>query len=158
MAALVILSFIYAGVILGYILVSRHNAGAGGAAGSGFNSLRLGEEAEPKHRAGCRIRQLTEEEWNGFVGVWQSIRARFDQDPKLAVVYADLLISDLVANNTGKVTRGGDCDLSDQYRTAHELTRSGHTGTVTAEELRRAMGLYAALFDELVGTGRSYPQ
>jgi hypothetical protein len=150
MAALLILVLIYAGVILAYILVSRHNARVGEASSNSFYLLDLGGGAEPKHKADRHTRQLTEEEWNGFNGVWQSIRARFDDDPKVAVVYADLVISDLVVNNTERAARPGDCNLKDKYRVAHELIRSGHTGTVNAEELRQAMGLYAALFDELV--------
>jgi hypothetical protein len=149
MAALVIFTLGYVGVILAYILVSRHYAGAGDATRDLLNPLGLCKAAEPEHKVDYRIRQLTEEEWNGFVGVWQSIRARFEQDPKVAVVYADLLISDLVANKT-------DCNPNDKYRTAHELTRSGDTGSVNAEKLRRAMGLYDAIFDELVRTGRSH--
>jgi hypothetical protein len=150
MGTLVISTLIYVGVILAYILVCRHNAGAGDATRNPFNPLGLGEGAEPEHKVDCRsTRQLTEEECDGFLGVWQSIRARFDHDPKVAVVYADLLISDLVANNT-------DSNLNDKYLTAHELTRSGQTATLNADKLRRIMSLYAALFDELLRTGRSH--
>ena len=150
MAALVIFAFIYVGVILAYILVSRHNAGAGDAIRIPFNPLDLDEVAEPEQKEDCHTRQLTDEEWNEFLGVWQSIRARFDDDPRVALVYADLVISDLMVNNTERAARSGDCNARDKYRTAHELTRSAHTGTVNPEKLRQAMGLYAALFDELV--------
>ena len=149
MAALLILLLIYAGVIFAYILVSRHNARVGEASSNPFYLLGSDGGAEPKHKADRRTRQLTEEEWKRFNGVWQSIRARFDDDPKVAVVYADLVISDLVVSNTRRAARPGDCSLKDKYRTAHELIRSGHAGTVNVEELRQAMSLYAALFDEL---------
>jgi len=116
----------------------------------------LGEAKEAEHRIDYRTRQLTEEEWNGFVGVWQSIRVRFVDDPKVAVVYADLLISDLVANYAEGASRAGDRKVYEKYRIAHELARPGHTGPVTAEVLRRAMGLYSALFDDLVRSGSSH--
>ena len=156
MAALVISSLIYVGIVLGYILVSRHIAVTGDATGSPSNPLFLGEGAEPAHKADFHTRRLTEEEWAGFVGVWRSVRARFDQDPRVAIVYADLLISDLVANNSESGQRAGDCNF--KYRTAHELMKSERTGVVNTEELRRAMSLYATLFEELVvRTGRNPP-
>jgi len=155
MSALVIYALVYAGIVVTYILVSRHHAWAGDAAGNPFNLLGLGE-AEPEHPADSRARQLTEQELNGFVRVWQSVRMRFDRDPKQAVVYADLLVSDLVANKFEKRTRAGNCNLNQKYRTVHELIRSGQTITVNTVELRRAMCLYTALFDELVRTGRSH--
>ena len=148
MAAVVISTLIYVGLIIATMLVCRLNA-AGDAARDPFNPLGLGERIEPEHKVEYHSRELTKEEWNGFLAVWESVRARFEQDPRVAVVYADLLISELLTSNT-------NCNLNDKYLTAHKLTRTEYSGTVNTEKLKRVMGLYNSLFDELVKTGPTH--
>jgi hypothetical protein len=103
---------------------------------------------------------LSDEDRDGFTRVWDSIRERFDTDPTVTVVHADLLMSDLIEDCSGsaKETDGESgvlarLQLKNRYSSAHEIAARTKEGLVKPSELERAMGLYAVLFDELLGMG-----
>jgi hypothetical protein len=110
---------------------------------------RKGSHAIPKGFG----RRLSEEDRDELFQVWQSIRTRFIDDPKLALVYADIVISDLIrkaSQNTGTSLHNlDDSRIDETYRTAHEIVIRNKTGIVNPSELDQAMGLYMAVFDEL---------
>jgi hypothetical protein len=93
---------------------------------------------------------LSEQDRQVCEQVWRSVCQRFASDPKLAIVYADLLISDVM----GSRLPGGAASarlIETQFEAAHAIAEHNRRGEAAAEELKRAMALYAALFDELVG-------
>ena len=89
-------------------------------------------------------RQLSEEERHGCLWAWRWLSKRFDSDPKMSVVYADLLVSDLIGH------RGLDRQIEDQYQIAHQLMQQNIRGRATVDDLQRAMGLYGGLFKVLL--------
>ena len=54
------------------------------------------------------------------------------------------LVSDLIGH------RGFDRQIENQYETAHHIVEQDNRSKATGDELRRAMGLYAMLFHELL--------
>lgn len=164
MATLLISLILAAAIAVGCILVSHYRA----SQDADWDLLKLsGETGEreylpifPTRRFRCR--RLSPEEWNGFIRVWFSIRARFDRDPKTVVTYADLLMSDLVAygdscrSKQARMRDIGDSGLNEKYRVAHAIATSAPTHSPNLDELRLAMSLYVSLFDEvLLRTGHT---
>lgn len=92
---------------------------------------------------------LSDEDRYGFLRMWDSVREEFQVHPKVTVLHADLLMSDLIEDYKGPV-RGED---KSRYWSAHEIALRSRKGWAKPNELERAMGLYAVLFDELLGTG-----
>jgi hypothetical protein len=105
------------------------------------------------------LRPLTSNERNRFVAEWNAIQARFLDHPRGAVTEADELINSLLQARGypgGQFQQRVD-DLSvthprltDAYRRANAITVRAGKNEATTEELRTAMILYRALFDELV--------
>jgi hypothetical protein len=91
-------------------------------------------------------KRLSAEDLEGCIRAWQLIRAQFQCDPKTAILYADLLMSDLV----GVGMSAGQSTAALRYRTAHAIARSGNARIARRAELDRAMQIYASLFDDLV--------
>lgn len=107
------------------------------------------------------IRQLSATERARFMSEWDAVQARFVDHPRGAVTEADELI------NTILVARGypsgtfeqRSADLSvhyprmiDPYRRANAIVARAGKNEATTEELRTAMILYRALFEDLVQT------
>ncbi|HZT69444.1 MAG TPA: hypothetical protein VFC10_06815 [Terriglobia bacterium] len=100
---------------------------------------------------------LSDEDRNGFTQMWVSVRGQFQANPSVTIRKADLLMSDLIEDYERTV--GLDADLvlqsqgefTDWYRSAHEIAVRSKEGCVKPHELDRAMGLYAVLFNELLG-------
>ncbi len=117
--------------------------------------------ARQKRVEAFNIRPLSPEERNHFADTWQSIQARFVDEPPTAVQDADRLVEELME------TRGypaGDfeqraADISvdhpatvAHYRTAREISLKNHDHDVDTEELRQAFVHDRALFEELLET------
>ncbi|HWB84283.1 MAG TPA: hypothetical protein VG675_09100 [Bryobacteraceae bacterium] len=98
-------------------------------------------------RAGAR--NLSEEDRRGFLRVWRSVRERFSSDPSTAVVYADILVSDLMQEHGWASRSSALAVLDDRYRAAHAIAIKRER--IEPDELRRAIRLYTVLFDELLG-------
>jgi hypothetical protein len=94
---------------------------------------------------------LTEEDSQGFLQVWGSVQERFEDDPKAAVVYADLLISGLlqIAGCQTHAEGRSEILLHEKFSAAHTIAFESTQRGVAPDALRRAMSLYAAVFDEL---------
>jgi hypothetical protein len=104
--------------------------------------------------------RLTEQDRNGFLQAWHSVQDHFDADPKAAVIYADLLVSDLI-RETGRPGAPDESEsdfvpskLKEKYLAAHAIAVQNKLGVLRPGELRRAMSLYAVVFDEILGNGK----
>ena len=103
------------------------------------------------------VRRITEQDRESFRQVWQSISGHFESDPRIVIVYADLMVSELIHETPRSASDsyyGPEVTLRsrlwDKYRHAHEIAANAKSGLAKTEELHRAMILYTALFDELL--------
>lgn len=139
--------------------------------------LRFGPEYERtvdaaggRHKAQAELRQrqrrvrsftiksLTSEDREHYLPRWEEVQTQFVDDPKVAVVGADQLLTEVM---TLRGYPAGDfeqrsADLSvdhpiavQTYRAAHDI--SVRDGEASTEDLRQAMLCYRTLFRELVG-------
>ena len=109
-------------------------------------------------------REITPDQWDGLVQVWHSIRERFDRDPNAAIVYADLVISDLMLDIDGPRPQDGNelCNfgsprVKSSYEAAHEITATRQLRPLSPAEMQRAMALYIAVFNEIFGSMEHAP-
>jgi hypothetical protein len=121
-------------------------------------------EAELESRAKrvemFHIRELPEEDRRRFGERWREAQARFVDEPGPAVTEASVLIKEIMAARGYPVAdfEQRAADISVQYPTVVENYREGRRideanarGEANTEHLRRAMVLYRALFEELLG-------
>ena len=97
-----------------------------------------------------RLHRLSDEDRRAFVQVWQRVCDRFNSDPRTAVIYADLLVSDLIQDRSSRLSRqdsesGTDRQLEHKYHVVHEIAVDIQRQHFTREELSRMMGLYSQL-------------
>ncbi|HWG20628.1 MAG TPA: hypothetical protein VG225_08860 [Terracidiphilus sp.] len=106
-----------------------------------------------------QVRPLTTTERSRFMAEWDSIQGRFVDHPRGAVTEADELINSVLQARgfPGGVFEQRASDVSvqyprlvDPYRRANSITVHAAQNESTTEELRSAMILYRALFEELV--------
>jgi FtsZ-interacting cell division protein ZipA len=107
------------------------------------------------------IRPLAPGTRDRYLESWQTVQARFVDQPEDSVREADRLVQD-VMRERGYPTddfeqRSADISVDhpqvvDNYRAAHRLSLSSDRGEASTEELRRAMVHYRSLFDELLET------
>jgi len=110
------------------------------------------------HLARVGLSRLSVEDREGFVRAWQSVSKRFETDPGTAIVYADLLIADLIHHLECPGVHGParrvllhEGVLEDKYRAAHELAFHEKHLPTGVGEFRQAMILYQSLFEQLLG-------
>jgi hypothetical protein len=135
-----------------------------GAALREYGSRRKAEaalEARLRHVEGLTLRPLEEVERRRYLTEWDSIQTRFIDHPRGAVTEADELINSLLR---ARGYTGGRFDqrvvdvsvrhprLADPYRRANGIVAQAGRNEATTEELRSAMVLYRALFEELLET------
>ena len=125
---------------------------------------RRSAEAELESRARrvqmLHLRDLPPRDRDRYLDRWRGAQTRFVDEPAPAVSEAAVLVKEVM------VARGypmGDfdqraADLSvdhprvvENYREARRIALASESGRTTTEELRRAMVLYRALFEELLG-------
>ena len=106
------------------------------------------------------IRPLDSAERRKLLEDWTQVQARFVDDPRRAVAFADALVGDVMKARGYPVNdfeqRAGDISVDhpivvEHYRAAHEIAVRDHAGKASTEDLRQAMIHYRALFDNLVG-------
>jgi hypothetical protein len=123
---------------------------------------RLAERSERVHK--LNIRSLNSVERDSYIAEWGRVQAHFVDAPTVAVVEADKLIGDLMAQCGYPVgnfeQRAADVSVdhpivTQNYRAAHDIALRQSSGRATTEELRQAMIHYRALFGELVAMPRS---
>jgi hypothetical protein len=115
---------------------------------------------------GMKVRPLTLEERDRFVAEWDSVQARFIDHPRSAVTEADEIVNSLLQTRgypTGTFEkRAADISVHhshvvEPYRRANAITVRAGKNEATTEELRSAIILYRALFEELMQTKSEVP-
>ena len=129
-----------------------------------YGSRRKAEtalEARLHRVEGLALRPLEEAERLRYLESWDGIQARFIDHPRGAVTEADELINSVLQ---ARGYTGGRFDqrvadvsvnharLVDPYRRANAIVVRAGKNEATTEELRSAMILYRALFEELLQT------
>ena len=90
---------------------------------------------------------LTDEDRDGYLQVWNSVCSRFTSDPKTAVCYADLLMSDIVGDSAEFAL---ERKISQKYNRAHEIADRNRRQGLDPDELALAINLYGAVFAEVL--------
>jgi hypothetical protein len=115
--------------------------------------------AREERREELDIRPLSQAAHDRYVEEWQTVQARFVDDPSTAVRIADSLIKSVMAERGYPVDdfdqRADDLSVDhphvvENYREGHRLAEQNADGSSSTEELRQAMQHYRALFEELV--------
>lgn len=105
-----------------------------------------------------QLRPPSPNEYHRYLSEWEAIQARFVDHPRGAVTEADELIGSLLltcgypAANFEQRADDLSVDhsrLVDPYRRAYAITMRSAKNEATTEELRTAMILYRALFEDL---------
>jgi hypothetical protein len=116
-------------------------------------------ERREKHVSGLHIRSLAPAARDRFAEAWRQDQVRFVDDPKGAVMEADRLVAEMMAERGYPVAdfdqRVEDISvdhplLVQNYRAAREIAVQEKDGKASTEDLRRALVHYRALFDELL--------
>jgi len=123
-------------------------------------------ERELEHRAErvehLNIRPLTTAERDRYAGLWQSVQARFVDDPTGATDEADQLVGEVMATRGYPVgdfeQRAADVSVQhphvvEHYRAAHQIALRNGRGDADTEQLRQALVHYRELFADLLETG-----
>jgi hypothetical protein len=106
------------------------------------------------------IHPLSAEDRDRFAGDWQSVQAKFVDDPSGAVNDADALIAEAMRRIGYPVDQYEQREeavsvkypeVAGDFRQAHEIALSNQDGNASTEDLRNAMVLYRGLFERLVG-------
>jgi hypothetical protein len=115
---------------------------------------------------GMNIRPLTIEERDRYLADWDSLQARFIDHPRSAVTDADEMINSLLQTRGYQIgtfdNRAADVSvyhspLVEPYRRANAITVRAGKNEATTEELRSAIILYRALFEELIQAKTDVP-
>lgn len=113
-----------------------------------------------KRVEGFKILPLLPEERANFKAKWQTIQARFVDDPKGALTEADRLIQKIMTVRGYPVSdfeqRAADISVNypeivNDYRAGHAISVRHAQGQASTEDMRQAMIHYRALFAELAG-------
>jgi hypothetical protein len=106
------------------------------------------------------IRPLSATEQAHFQESWREVRARFVDNPNLALTEADRLIGEVMSVEGYPVLefeqRAEDISVDhpgviENYRQGHRIALANAQGGASTEDLRKAMIHYRKLFEELVG-------
>ena len=115
--------------------------------------------AREERREQLTIRPLSPTTRARYLQSWRSVQAQFVDDPATAVASADSLIQSVMLERGYPVEdfdqRAADVSVDhphvvENYREGHRLAQRGQDGDNATEDLRQAMRLYRALFDELL--------
>lgn len=105
------------------------------------------------------IRHLTMADRERYVNEWAAVQRRFVDDPAMAVIEADSLVTALMAARGYPMTdfeqRAADISVNyprvvQNYRAARVIVGRHGKGQATTEDMRQAMVYYRSLFDEMV--------
>lgn len=107
------------------------------------------------------IKDLDPTEKARFGGEWQTVQARFVDDPGDAIKQADELVQRVMEARGYPITdfeqQAADISVDHpevvtNYRSAHEIAAAHEREGVATEQLRQAMIHYRALFSDLLGS------
>jgi hypothetical protein len=108
------------------------------------------------------LRPLGEEERRRYVREWDTVQARFVDDPGGAIGEADDLIQQVMRDRGYPVEdfeqRADDLSVEhpqfvEHYRAGHAIARAHARGEASTEELRQGLVHYRSLFENLLETG-----
>lgn len=126
--------------------------------GSQKEAEKVLEEREERSRK-IIIRPLPVEDREHFAEAWRNLQARFVDAPGEAVIEADQLLEQLMAQRgypTGDFEQQAE-DVSvdhprvvQSYRAAHAIAKRQRQGQASTEDLREAVVQYRALYEELL--------
>jgi hypothetical protein len=96
---------------------------------------------------------LSDEDRNNFFHLWYSIHERFGENPETAVLYADMLLSDLMQEYAwDEEDRDQERNVrQSNYTAAHAIATRVRQGRIAGGELQQAMEIYTLLFNEILG-------
>ena len=106
------------------------------------------------------IRPLVPGDRSRFVESWNSVQARFVDDPRGSITEADQLLGEVMSARgypvSGFEQRGADISVDhplvlENYRAAHEIALRHAQGQASTEDLRQAIIHYRSLFEALMG-------
>jgi hypothetical protein len=116
-------------------------------------------EARARRVERLQIRPLSSEDGTRFSDAWRQVQARFVDDPKGAVTFADRLVGEVMQGRGYPVgdfeQRVEDISIDHpnvvmNYRAARDIAEQHKRGQSTTEDLRQAMVHYRALFHDLL--------
>lgn len=126
--------------------------------GSRVEAERVLQDREERSRK-IIIRPLPVQDREHFAQAWRTLQARFVDTPGEAVIEADQLLEQLLAQRgypTGDFEQQAD-DVSvdhprvvQNYRAAHAIAERQRQGQATTEDLRQAVIRYRTLYEELL--------
>jgi hypothetical protein len=172
----ILVLFLVVAAVFGIFMKFRKNRTEGFRTRFGSEYDRAVEEhgsskkAEEKlaHRAArvqtLTIRDLNFAEIQRFNGQWQMTQSRFVDHPQAAVIEADDLINALLSARGypegGFEQRAADISVGypavmEDFRKAHDIAVRRGRDDASTEDLRKAMILYRAMFDEIVAAQKS---
>lgn len=121
-------------------------------------------EAELESRARrvgmLELRELPQDDRDRFAQRWREAQARFVDEPAPAVAEASGLVKEVLGARGYPIgdfdRRAADISVDhptvvENYREARQIALASERGQAFTEDLRRAMVLYRALFEELLG-------
>ncbi|MGN6599922.1 MAG: hypothetical protein ACTHMW_11685 [Actinomycetes bacterium] len=120
----------------------------------------LRERAERRDK--LQIRDLEPAVRVRYQDEWQSVQARFVDDPTGAINAADALVGRVMRDRgypvddfdtQAEMISVDHPDIVENYRRSREIKVESDRGQATTEAMRRAFVHYRALFDNLLGTG-----
>ena len=106
------------------------------------------------------LRPLSPADQDQFSNRWRGVQTHFVDDPKLSVVEADSLVTEIMQTCGYPMAdfeqRAADISVdhpivTQNYRAAHDIAVRQARGQASTEDLRRAMIHYRALFEDLTG-------
>ena len=112
------------------------------------------------------IKPLSPEDREKYLENWQKVQTEFVDDPKSAVVHADVLVVDVMKGRGYPVAdfeqRAADISVDhpvvvDNYRAAHDIAVNQAAGKASTEDLRQAMVHYRTLFEDLIAEAEPAP-
>jgi hypothetical protein len=124
-----------------------------------LNEAEAELEARQKRVEAFAIRPLSLEERGRFTEAWQSVQARFVDEPSEAVIDADRLVAEVMQLRGYPIgdfeQQAADIsvahpDVVANYRAAGKIALDNERGQASTEDLRQAMVYYRALFEELL--------
>jgi hypothetical protein len=108
-----------------------------------------------------RILPLSPEARARYQNEWHALQSSFVDDPRVAIAGADRLIERVMRDRgypVGDFNRQTEdlsvehADVLGDYRTAHAIAQKSGAGTISTEEMRKAVVAYRELFERLVNS------
>jgi hypothetical protein len=116
-----------------------------------------------ERRQAPKIQPLTREARARFSAQWNQLHDRFVDRPRVVVLAADDLITQVMRDcgypvddfeSNSELVSVDEADVVQNYRDAHTVYTKTTTGEASPEDLRRAVIAYRVLFEELVTNDR----